>query len=129
MNDQIPLGDVLSVTTGCLVSRDHVGGVYRVCDHMTGVANFTHQLGRVGQEIAPAILAQHPNLASVVVPEWEDPSEAEVYAWLDQQEAIHGTTVDLVPLSDYHALDPIEELCDRVGSEKVYVFPVDGDPA
>lgn len=124
----LPLGDVLSVTHDRLVSRDHIGGVYRVCDFMTGVANFTHQLPRVSEQVAPAILAQHPWLSTITVPDWDmdglskDEAKAVVYGWLDGVEAEHGATVRLMPLTDYDAPDAIEEACDIVGAENVYVF-------
>ena len=126
--NDIPLGDVLSVTTGSLVSRDHIGGVYRVCDFMTGVPNMTHQLGRVSEQIRPVIFAQHPWLAAIEAPAWDFPEGATqdecaaiVYGWLGQMEELHGATVSLVPLASYDAPNPIEELCDMVGAEKVYV--------
>lgn len=125
--EQIPLGAILSVTTGRLVSRDHIGGVYRVCDHMTGEANFTHQLPRVSRTVAPAIIAQHPALADVVAPEWEEPTQEIVFAWLSEQEAIYGETLPLTPLAEYDAPNAIEELCDMVGSERVYVATADGE--
>lgn len=123
----LPLGDVLSVVTGRLVSRDHIGGVYRVCDFMTGEANFTHQLPRVSETIAPAIVAQHPWLAEIEVPQWSEPTKETVYAWLDSVEAEHGATVSLVPLAEYDAPNPIEELCDMVGPERVFVARADGE--
>ena len=130
MAKQIPLGDVLSVTTGKLVSRDHIGGVYNVCDHMTGAANMTHQLGRVSKEITPEIYRQHPWLAGVECPPWNftdaddaEARKAQIFGWLDIMERQHGAMVSLEPMPTYDAPNPIEELCDMVGSEKVYVVP------
>jgi hypothetical protein len=128
---EFPIGDVLSVTTGVLVSRQHIGGVYEVCDYMTGAANFTHQLPRVSAEITPAIHQQHPWLADISVPDWDMEGKSRdevgeiVFAWLDSIEAEHGLTVTLEPLAAYVAQDPIEEACDMVGAEKVFVV----DPA
>lgn len=122
--EAMPLGDVLSVTTGRLVSRDGIGGVYRVCDHMTGTPNFTHQLPRVCDEIRPVIFEQAPWLGRIVVPDFPETATAEDWmTWLGQMELTHGATVALAPLAAYSAPNPIEELCDMVGPEKVYVFP------
>lgn len=112
MGTAIPLGDVLSVTTGALVSRDHIGGVYRVCDHMTGASNMTHQLPRVCEQITPVILQQHPELAEIKPPRFGFPDDATaeqrrriVFEWLAEQEARYGETVDLEPLAMLAAVE------------------------
>lgn len=106
-----PLGDVLSITTGRLVSRDHIEGVYRVCDYMTGHANMTHQLPRVMREAAPIILEQHPELAGIEVPD-TIVDEDTLDAWLTPLETAHGATVNLEPMTaeDHTSIDPIAEL-------------------
>ena len=115
----IPLGDVLSVTTGKLVSRDHIGGVYNVCDFMPGVSNFTHQLPRVADTIKPVIFDQHPWLEDVEVPAWEfdedDDRNAIVIEWLTQAEALYGETVSLTSMESYSAPNPLVELTEMVG--------------
>jgi hypothetical protein len=94
----MPLGDILSVTTGRLVSRDHIGGVYKILDYMTGDSLFTHQLPRASSECRPALLAQHPQLGEIEVPEFEPGDAESIFSWLDEQEAIHGTHLDVDPL-------------------------------
>ena len=116
--EALPLGDVLSVTTGLLVSRDHIGGVYRVCDFMTGVANFTHQLPRTSARITPAIFEQHPELAEVEDPCWESPTAAEVERWLSQQEERFGATVDLTPIADYEPTGVLDDLVEMMAEGK-----------
>lgn len=119
---QMPLGDVVSVVDGSLVSRDHIGGVYRVLDFMTGESLMTHQLPRACDEVRPEIIRQQPWLVDVKAPQWDeipgwdamtpDEMKAHVFAWLDEQEALHGATVDLLPLhpDDHTSIDPIAEL-------------------
>lgn len=113
------LGDVLSITTGRLVSRDHIDGVYRILDYMTGDSLFTHQLPRASDECKPALLAQHPQLRDLDVPEFT--GEDHVYAWLTEQEDRFGETLDVDPLilkqGDYS--DPIGDLVQMVGPDKV----------
>ena len=58
------LGDVLTVTTGRLVSPRHVEGLYDILGFMSGEDLFTHQLGRVGKECTPYLLKQFPGLDS-----------------------------------------------------------------
>src|SRR5688500_3274407 len=88
MSARFPLGEVLSITTGRLVGREAIGGVYRILDYMTGESLFTHQLPRAAEECRPALLAQHPQLKDVEVPDDFDGFEA-VYEWLVTQEAIY----------------------------------------
>ena len=63
------LGDVLSVTTGYLVSLRHVDGLYDILNYMTGDDLYTPQLPRALDECAGPLLTQHPDLAAVRVPE------------------------------------------------------------
>lgn len=110
------LGDVLTVTTGCLVSRDHVGGIYNILNWMTGDNLFTHQLPRAMDECQPHLKAQHPDLADVQVPEFDgddrDEIKAEVEAWLAAQVARFGEFRDVAPLNagDHTVIDPLTEL-------------------
>lgn len=54
------LGDVLSITTGRLISPRGIEGVYDILRFMTGQDLFTHQLPRAMTEMKPRLLAQHP---------------------------------------------------------------------
>jgi hypothetical protein len=102
---------ILTVTTGRLVSRRHVDGIYDILNFMTGDNLFTHQLPRGMDECAPSLRVQFPDLAAVEVPEGVN-SEETVYAWLDGQVAIHGETREVVPLraEEHTYIDPITEI-------------------
>ena len=89
------LGDVPSVTTGILVSTRHIEGVYDILNFMTGESLFTHQLPAACRECEPVILAQHPALAEIEVPEL-GPDTA--MPWLDQMKAVFGDTLPVTPL-------------------------------
>lgn len=115
-----PLADILSVTTGLLLSRRHMDGLYDLLGYMTGHDLFTHQLGRAADTCAPALLAQHPQLAEVRPPDGLD--QADLIAWITEQERTHGEMLPVTPLSPSEPVDPIEELCDMVGPEKVVVL-------
>lgn len=91
------LGDILTVTTGCLVSPRHMDGVYDLLNFMTGDDLMTHQLPRAGRECAPALLDQHPQLCDVVVPEFD--GEAHVWRWLGEQVDRYGMELPVQPLS------------------------------
>ena len=99
---QFHLGDILSVTTGCLVSPRHMDGVYDILNWMTGDNLFTHQLPRANDECQGPLLAQHPDLAAIEVPdEWGDGSregaKRAVDDWLAEQVTIYGETRQVAP--------------------------------
>ena len=63
------IGDILTITTGRLVSPRHVDGIYDILNFMTGDNLFTHQLPRGMDECAPSLREQFPDLAAIVVPD------------------------------------------------------------
>ena len=94
------IGDILSVTTGKLVSPRHIDGVYDVLGWMTGESLMTHQLPRVSDECAPSLRDQHPDLAEVEVPE-----TAEIGAQFGE----HHPVAKLAA-GDHTSIDPIAEI-------------------
>lgn len=111
MTQDFPLGDVLSLTTGRLLSRDGMEGVQRICEFMAGEPVWTHQLPRIMEEAGPRILVQHPDLAAIDVPDHLGTKDA-VYAWLDAAETQYGTTrpITQLPDEDHTSLDPVSKL-------------------
>jgi hypothetical protein len=86
---QFHIGDILSITTGHLVSPRHIEGVYDILNFMTRDNLFTHQLPRASRECAPHLLRQHPMLdhvdaSGVNADNWR--------AWLDAQIVKFGLT-------------------------------------
>lgn len=122
-----PLADVLSITTGRLLSRRHIDGMYTLLGHMTGHDLFTHQLPRAARECAPALLAQHPQLAGVTPPAGVDAFD--LMAWLIEQERIYGEMLPVKALPSSTPVDPIEEACNLVGAEKVMLLTNGERPA
>jgi hypothetical protein len=114
------LEDVLSVTTGILMGP--VGGVYKVCDFVTGESNFTHQLGRASQDIKPFIFYQHPELQDIHL---EEMGVSTVPAVLADLKSKYGETLELKSLSEmgveYKGQDPMEELGSMVDPSKIIV--------
>jgi hypothetical protein len=75
------ISDVLTVTTGRLVSNRHIDSVYDILNFLTGDELFTHQLPRASRECEPWLKAQYPQLFE------SNPGEA----WCVQQlSARHG---------------------------------------
>lgn len=123
---EFPLDEVLTISTGRLVARRHMEAVYDVLNHLTGDNLFTHQLPRALDACLPLVLAQHPDLAEITGE--QVPADAEhIWPWVEAMEAKYGKTRSLTPVADWEHRDPIEEACDMVGAEKVYVVPEQSD--
>jgi hypothetical protein len=111
MTRTFDLGDVLTITTGALVSARHVDGIYDILNYMTGDNLFTHQLPRAMDACAGPLLDQHPQLASVVLPDWPHGVTAEVvHAWVDEMRLTYGDSLPVAPLSEWHHVDPLQEM-------------------
>lgn len=120
------LGDILSVTTGCLVSPRHMDGIYDLLNFMTGDDLFTHQLPRASRECEPHLKAQHPDLADVEVPEFpaSAAAKAAVEAWVAEQVVRFGEYHEVTPLpvGDHTRINPLDELA--MNYPNITVIPV-----
>ena len=116
---QFHIGDILSITTGRLVSPDHIGGVYNILNWMTGDSLFTHQLPRASDECAPTLREAFPDLAAIEPPEFDGKESVE--RWLAETVAQYGEyrEVPRVDLADHARIDPLLELQHMVGADRV----------
>jgi hypothetical protein len=124
------LGDILTITTDRLVSPRHVDGIYDILNFMTGDNLMTHQLPRACDECQGPLLAQHPDLAAVVVPDdFGTDAEAGVKAWLAEQVAVYGETREVAPLADgeHTYIDPITEMRKMAPHAEIITVEVPGD--
>lgn len=114
------IGDVLSVTTGCLVSPRLIGGVYDILNYMTDESLYTHQLPRVCEEAAPVLLKRHPHLANV---DTSGVNQETWRAWLDERVREFGETLPVPKLStdEHERIDPLSELAEKVHPDKIIV--------
>lgn len=145
MMQQFHLGDVLSITTGRLVSLRHMKGVYEILNFMTGDDLFTHQLPRAADECRPYLAMQFPQL---VTPKMDfavgeliemlrtkaDKEEISniITGWLSKlTSGKYGIkceemlTVSPIPKDAHQQKDSIEELVDMVGADRVVVVGID----
>ena len=121
------IGDILTVTTGKLVSPSHIGGLYEILNFMTGDSLFTHQLPRASDDCRPSLLRQHPDLAAVDVPD-SVRDETTLDEWLTtitQEFGEFRLVYPLAPMS-YTSIDPLAEL-DSMTSKPVIVVEVDDE--
>lgn len=106
------IGDVLSIVPGRLLSPDHMGGVYKILEWMTGQEGLmTHQLPRVSRECEPYLREQFPELTSEEVPDTINSRET-ADAYLTTLYPRHGERVSVARIPDvaHTAIDPISEL-------------------
>lgn len=128
MSREFHIGDILSVTTGVLLSPTHMSGVYEILNYMTGDNLFTHQLRRACHECAPTLRDEHPDLAAIKVPDFVDAGDWE--RWLAEQVTKFGATRPVRPLTaaDHTRIGPIEEL-HLMGLGAKVIPVVIGEPA
>lgn len=138
------IGDVLSVTTGRLVSSRHMDGVYDILNFLTTDDLFTHQLPRACEECKPWLRTQFPRLfpdnplmtgllsgldANLKdIPKTEIP--AAVARWVEAARIAVGLP-EMLPVyemgADMHVqIDPIEELESMVGKDRLIVVQTEG---
>jgi len=125
MGKQFHLSDIISCTTGHLISTRHIGGVYDLLGYMTGVSLMTHQLGRANKLCALELLIQHPQLREVASPKGLT-GEQQWLDWRDELVARYGEYLDVEPLPAgvYEAQDPIAELIAVRGGSAEGIIPV-----
>lgn len=106
------IGDILSVTSGILVSPEHIGGVYQILDWMVDESLMTHQLPRVSRECEPFLRQTFPDLAAIDVEAAAITSEAELTTWFASLEPQYGTHRDVpkLPAGDHTAIHPLAEI-------------------
>ena len=108
------LADILSITTGRLLSHRHMDGVYDILNFLTGDDLYTHQLPRAADTCRGPLLEQHPQLTDVAPP--LDIDVPAIEAWLAQAEATYGRTL---PLATWEHRNPLVELAEMVDGKPI----------
>lgn len=120
-SETFPTGDLLSITTGCLLSPTRIDGVYRIVDYMTGVPHFTHQLPRGADAIKSWLIEQHPWLADITSG-WESvKDDTTAAAFCAEISARYGEfhEVNPMPVGAYTGRDPLNELAEMIGPNRI----------
>ena len=93
------IGDILSVTTGKLVSPRHIDGVYDILGYMSGAGGsvWTHELPVLSDKYKPYILEKYPELKgvntdNVNVDNWEE--------WLNEKVAEFGEKLEIPKIGE-----------------------------
>lgn len=114
-----PLADILSVTTGKLLSHRHIEGVYDILGFMTGESLMTHQLPRAADACRPSLIAQHPDLDGV--DPTPDLDHDNLYVWLLDAERQYGSELLVAPVQpeQWQHKDALVELAEKIGADRV----------
>ncbi len=144
MTKEFHLGDVLSVIMGRFVSPRSVDGVNDILNFMTGEKLFRHQISRACKECKPYLLEQFPEfdtpkmqfavgelIEMLNTPSGKTHPDKLVIGWLSSLvSGKYGVKceemlkVKPVPWGAYQIKNPVTEMVDMVGAEKVIVVAV-----
>ena len=101
--------DVLSITSGKLLSLEKMDGLYKILNFLTGEDLYTHQLIRASKTCKPYLLKTYPVLVDPLV-----------------ESAIGNLSAMLSHLKDTHMSDEVIKLAIKGWAVK-YVYPVTGE--
>lgn len=103
------ISDILTVTTGKMLSTRNMEGLYEILNYMTGDNLYTHQLSRALKECKPYLLEQHQELERVT---GEGVTTLNLLAWIKESEKLFGEYLEVkkIPKEAHELIDPIAEL-------------------
>ena len=108
------IGEILTITTGVMVTPNGVGSIYEILDWMTDEQLFTHQLPWASKQCEPILKDLYPGLAEVKIPDATNVPEgmqAEFWQkWLAEQVLQFGEQLPVPKLINHTAVNPISEL-------------------
>ena len=129
------ISDVLSITTGRLVSSRHIEGVYDILGWMSGESLMTHQLPRVGEEAEPVLSEKYPHLSKEAMASDlleldrllleanrdQEKSAAAVRSWVDAIAAKFGLDFAVPKLNEdqHERIDPHSELAEKIHPDRI----------
>lgn len=121
------LGHLISVATGIFVGPGNFGGVHELVEHLAGGPVWTHQMPSAVDALLPCLLGQHPWLAEIHPPEFDQEGDASaaVDAWLNEQVERYGEQHEVTVCEGGWGRNPITDLVEMVGPEKVIPVVVD----
>lgn len=114
MKKTFKLESVLSSVKGILLCS--IDEVYEVLNFLTGDNLFTHQLPRAGKVCRIPVFKQHPFLKEINTDDINTNNWQEKLAEIKSK---YPNQIELSPIANWTHLDPVEELEDMVGKDKV----------
>jgi hypothetical protein len=104
MNRNFHLSDILTVTTGKMLSTSGIIGLYAILNHITQQSVYTHQIPSALKICKPALLKQYPDLEQV------EYTGTDYQTWLNEQISRFGSELAVESLDNCEWKDPLEEL-------------------
>lgn len=93
------LDDILTVTTGILMSRRNMDGLYDILGYMVNDPHITTMgLPPASEVCAPELIRQHPQLSGLTPPNIMVRGEEALWEWLNIQENTFGINLPVKPL-------------------------------
>lgn len=125
---QFHIGDIISITSGIMVSPRKIEGVYDILGWMTGEQLFTHQLIRASGQCEPVLKELYPAIAAIKMPNFDHLPENDRrnawITWLGQQVDLFGETLPVPKLTVHTPVDPIQELVDMTSEQQKIIVVV-----
>jgi hypothetical protein len=114
---QFHISDILSITTGRLLSTRHMDGIYDILDFLSQDELYTHQLPRAMKEFQPYLLEQFPQFVDID----KDLTQENCGVWLQKQTVKFGemfvVTISFEDIKRLHSYNnPLDELITMVGN-------------
>lgn len=115
MHRRFHITDILSITTGRLVSTRGTEGVSDILEYMTGAPIFEHQVAKAREACAPVLLAEYPYLAQVDCQDVDEDNFAErTTIWIN----LFGEHLSVPKISDC-----LQDFTDEDGDDVETVHP------
>lgn len=132
------LSDVLSITTGQLVSFRGMDGIYDILNHMTGDNLFASQLPRAIESCAPVLMSDHPWLQEMgdklyalieSLPPGADVMLEILPLMTEFMKTLGSSDINILPLLDnqWITIDPIKEAGAIWGDDNVTIVHFNGE--
>lgn len=119
------VGDLVSVTTGHMLSYRNAEGVLDLVDFVTGYVHTEAQLSPATEGVTPWLVRQYPWLDDVLPPKFTN--ETQVWEFVNAMAYEHGTwlVVEAMPKGMYTVKTPVERLAAAFSSGRSLPFVVD----
>lgn len=117
------IGDILSITTGKILSPDGYSGMKEFLTFMTQYDDvYDSQVAKLCDICHPVLICAFP-WSDIKTPDFEGKDKEVVMQWVNAQADLHGTYHEVEPL-DFKVpfVDPVEELIRIRGSEEGIVI-------
>ena len=115
------VSDVISASTGVLVSVNGMRGIYSILGYMAGQELFTHELPEVSRQAEKQLTKDFPFLSDLELPKFN--TQEDVAAFVAEMVEKHGEYLPVFPLKDVF----IPTLSEAIALAKEHLKEADRD--